>query len=180
MDIVAFVNMTSRAWAVPVLAALHDGVPGRQAPLLVATGASRTAFSQSMEHLLSLGLLERNPGHGHPLRPEFRLTQRGEGAAALAGKIRTVSAEEDQRILRRSWTLPVLVAVHQPSHFNDIQRGLQTITDRALSQALKALEAQDWVVRCVDPVARPPRPTYQSINAGRAISDVLAPEISFG
>ncbi|MGB7270169.1 MAG: transcriptional regulator, partial [Albidovulum sp.] len=51
MDIVLFVNITSRAWALPILSNLHEGVAGRQAPLLAATGASRTAFSQSLDHL---------------------------------------------------------------------------------------------------------------------------------
>lgn len=35
-----------------------------------------------MDHLIKIGLLERNPGYGHPLRPEFRLTQLGIEAAA--------------------------------------------------------------------------------------------------
>ena len=77
MYIKSFVNITSKAWAMPILLNLYDGVPGRQATLLAATGASRAAFAQSMEHLIKIGLLERNPGHGHPLRPEFRLTQLG-------------------------------------------------------------------------------------------------------
>lgn len=88
MDISQLVNITSRAWALPILSSLHTGVAGRQAPLLAATGASRTAFAQSMEHLISIGLLERNPGHGHPLRPEFRLTPPGIEAAAIAHKFK--------------------------------------------------------------------------------------------
>ena len=76
MDISSLVNLTSRAWALPILASLNDGIPGRQAPLLTATGASRTAFAQSIDHLISIGLLERNPGYGHPLR-RFRLTVLG-------------------------------------------------------------------------------------------------------
>jgi DNA-binding HxlR family transcriptional regulator len=137
MDIVLFVNITSRAWALPILSNLHEGVAGRQAPLLAATGASRTAFAQSLDHLIAIGLLERNPGHGHPLRPEFRLTPRGKTAAAIANKIHNVSGDEDQDLLRRSWTLPVLTSLHSASHFNEIKRNLQTITDRALSQSLK-------------------------------------------
>ena len=134
MDILSLVNITSRAWAIPILSNLHAGIAGRQAPLLAATGASRTAFAQSMDHLIAMGLLERNPGYGHPLRPEFRLTQQGIAAAAIANKIQTVSAQQDQDLLRRIWTLPILTAVHTPSHFNDIKRNLHRVTDRALSQ----------------------------------------------
>ncbi len=178
MDIRQFVNITSRAWALPILWSLHAGVAGRQAPLLAATGASRTAFSQSMEHLITLGLMERNPGYGHPLRPEFRLTPSGLAAAQFAHKIREVSSEGDHQLLRRSWTLPVLTLLHRPSHFNDIRRRLQPITDRALSQSLKSMEARNWVDRGVDGAARPPRPIYRAVNTGGLISQVTANELT--
>lgn len=179
MDINLFVNITSRAWAVPILSNLHAGIAGRQAPLLAATGASRTAFSQSMDHLIEIGLLERNPGYGHPLRPEFRLTQMGVHAAAIAYKIQNVSAAEDQALLRKSWTLPVLTSLHKPRHFNDIKRNLHTITDRALSQSLKSMEQRNWVSRRVDDAARPPRSLYSAVNTGGMISQITAPEIRF-
>ncbi|KPA22421.1 HxlR-like helix-turn-helix [Shimia sp. SK013] len=178
MDIETFVNTTSRAWAIPILANLHYGIAGRQAPLLAATGASRTAFGQSMDHLISIGLMERNPGYGHPLRPEFRLTELGVQAAAIASKIDRVTANEDQDLLRRSWTLPVLTAIHRPSQFNDIKRTLRTITDRALSQSLKKMEARSWVQRHVDGAARPPRSIYRAVNTGALISSVAASEVS--
>ncbi|PID79280.1 transcriptional regulator, partial [bacterium DOLZORAL124_64_63] len=162
MDIKLFVNITSRAWALPILWSLHEGVPGRQAPLLAATGASRTAFAQSMNHLIAIGLLERNPGYGHPLRPEFRLTQSGIRAAAIAHKIQAVSAKEDQDLLRRSWTVPVLTLLSAPNQFNEIKRNLQPITDRALSLSLKSMEDRNWVSRSVDTIARPPKPLYRA------------------
>jgi len=179
MHINSFVNIASRAWALPILSKLHEGVPGRQAPLLTATGASRTAFAQSMEHLIKLGLLELNPGHGHPLRPEFRLTPIGINAAALAHKVQSVSGDEDQDLLRRSWTLPVLTSLYTPSHFSDIKRNLLTITDRALSQSLKSLEERDWVLRSVNNAARPPKSIYSAVNIGGLISKITGPEISF-
>ena len=180
MDITLLVNITSRAWALPILAKMHVGVAGRQATLLAATGASRTAFAQSLDHLIKIGLLERNPGFGHPLRPEFRLTSLGHTAAAIANKIQNVPTGEDQDLLRRSWTLPVLTTLHSPSHFNDIKRNLQTITDRALSQSLKTMEGRNWVRRSVDEAARPPRSIYEAVNTGGEISRITAPEISFG
>ncbi len=179
MDIKLFVNITSRAWAIPILSNLHTGVAGRQAALLTATGASRTAFAQSMEHLISIGLLERNPGHGHPLRPEFRLTSLGVEAAAIAHKIQSATTAEDQDLLRRSWTLPVLTSLHRPRHFNEIKRNLETITDRALSQSLKSMEVRNWVHRSVDETARPPRSLYSAVNTGGVLSQVTAPEIRF-
>lgn len=168
MDIKFIVNLSSRAWSLPVLASLHSGVPGRQAPLLVATGAGRTAFGQSMERLIDIGVVERNPGHGHPLRPEFRLTKLGEPIAALAFELQTIAGPQ-QDLLRRSWTLPTLCALGKYHHFNELKRALK-VTDRALSKALKELEEHQWVQRSVDESARPPRSIYTAIGPGAAIS----------
>ena len=171
MDITTLVNLTSRAWSLNILAALHHGTPGRQAPLLAATSASRTSFANSLEHLFQLKLLERNPGHGHPLRPEFRLTPLGREAAETAAKIVSlVPDEEEFSLLRRSWTLPVLAVTAKPRRFSEIKSGLGRITDRALSQSLGQLEAQNWVSRSVDLSQKPLRPAYQAINQGWAIS----------
>ncbi|APG47622.1 winged helix-turn-helix transcriptional regulator [Phaeobacter porticola] len=179
MYIGLFVNITSRAWALPILAHLHAGIPGRQASLLAATGAGRTAFVQSMDHLITIGLVERNPGHGHPLRPEFRLTQMGISAAKLASQINRVSKEEDQGLLRRSWTLPVLASLHTPRHFIEIKRDLAPITDRALSQSLKTLEARNWVCRQIDELTRPPRSRYSAVSTGSIISEVTGSAVTF-
>lgn len=179
MDIKLFVNLTSKAWSLAILSNLHAGVPGRQAALLTATGAGRTAFSQSMQHLVSLNLLERNPGHGHPLRPEFRLTPVGIEAAALAYRIQETAVGDDPILLRRSWTLPVLSSLRRPRHFCDIKKDLLSITDRALSQALKSMEERDWVQRSVNSAARPPRSIYSAVNTGQRITEIVRPEIRF-
>ncbi|SPJ27574.1 winged helix-turn-helix transcriptional regulator [Falsiruegeria mediterranea] len=177
MDIKLLVNITSRAWALPILAHLHDGVPGRQAPLLSATGASRTAFAQSLAHLIEIALLERNPGHGHPLRPEFRLTPEGEIAAQLAHRVHAVPGEH-KALLRRSWTLPILTTLNRPSRFNVVKHQLGRITDRALSQSLQTLEEHDWISRTVDGTSRPPHSIYHAINTGHAISEMACPLIT--
>lgn len=180
MDIQELVNITSRAWSLPILSLMSSGVPGRQAPLRAATGASRTAFAQSLKHLIDIGLLERNPGHGHPLRPEYRLTERGAAAGSLANRIRDAAGNEGFVLLRRSWTLPILTSLRTPRYFNDLRRDLSIITDRALSMSLKSMEERDWVKRKVDDGARPPRSLYQATNVGREISRVAAAAVSSG
>ena len=172
MDIKLIVNIASRAWALPVLAALHDGVPGRQSRLIGATGASRTAFGQSLEHLIACDLLERNPGHGHPLRPEFRLTPAGKQMAQKASQIMAATPAPQHKILRRSWTLPVLTTLHEPQHFGLIKAQLGTISDRALAQSLRVMEDHNWLARHVSADLRPPRPIYVAQNTGRLISQI--------
>ena len=171
MDIAALVKLTSRAWSLQILALLHQGVPGRQAPLLAATTASRTSFAYSLEHLVELGLLERNPGHGHPLRPEFRLTNNGVKAAAIAnGIVNAVPDDKEFALLRRTWTVPILALTDTPQRFSVIKSGLVTITDRALSTSLHQLEAREWLRRDIDTSSRVPFPTYLAINKGITIN----------
>ena len=179
MDIDMLVKLASRAWSLDILAHLSTGMPARQAQLLAATGATRTAFKASLEHLIRLGLLERNPGHGHPLRPEYRLTVKGRDIARVAGQlIDTVREKPAAALLRRAWTLPILAVTGAPRRFKEIKADLVPITDRALSTSLQQLEDHACVRRHVDVSRRPLRPTYQAVELGaqinRAISSIVS------
>ncbi len=179
MDLALLVNLTSKAWALKILALMDAGIPGRQAPLVAETTASRTAFAASLTHLMKLGLLEKNPGHGHPLRPEFRLTASGKIAAAMASRIlHTAPDAQAFAILKRSWTLPVLAVTSAPRRFSSIRSEIGAITDRALSLSLVTLEKQHWLRREIDVSERTPFPTYRAVNIGRKINRAIDLECS--
>jgi len=174
MDLALLVNLTSKAWSLKILALLHSGVPGRQAPLIAAANASRTSFASSLDHLVQLGLLEKNPGHGHPLRPEFRLTHSGAMVAGMASRIVEIVPDDDAfAIVRRSWAVPILAVTESPKRFSIIKSGLGAITDRALSKSLWVLEEQEWLKREIDVSQRSPFPTYQAVNVGRKINRAI-------
>lgn len=174
MDTKTLVKLTSRAWSLDILALMHSGVPGRQAALVSASGAGRTALVQSLRHLIDIGLLERNPGHGHPLRPEYRLTSGGVEAAIVADRVKKTAPEPASRsLLRRAWTVPVLAVSREPLYFTDIKFELESISDRALSQTLKQLLAHDWLKRTVDPEVIPSRPLYRAAAVGARISRAI-------
>ncbi|MEM9573114.1 MAG: winged helix-turn-helix transcriptional regulator [Pseudomonadota bacterium] len=173
MDITTLVKLTSRAWSLNILALMHEGLPGRQAPLLAATSASRTAFGSSLEHLVKLGLLERNPGHGHPLRPEFRLTPSGVTAAKIASRIvRAVPDDDAFVLLRRNWSVPILALTERPRRFSALKSQL-AVTDRALSHSLQQLEEREWLQRDINVSDRQPHPVYRAVNAGLQINRAI-------
>lgn len=175
VNVEKLVALTSKAWSLRALALMHAGVPGRQAPLIAASGASRTSFVNSLDHLVAAGLLERNPGHGHPLRPEFRLTEAGHALAPLAHRIDAlVQASPDPAFLRRAWTVPLLAVTRAPAQFSQIRGRLAPITDRALSAALGGLQERRWIDRTVDIDQRPPRPLYRAAGPGAEISAAVA------
>ena len=159
MGISPLVNLCARAWSLPILAAMDAGVPGRQAPLIAWTGSGRTAFGHSLDHLQQGGWVRRNPGHGHPLRSEFVLTDAGKTMARLAGNIyRQVSRPEDKAVARLSWSVPAIALMSPETRFSDLRAGLAPVTDRALSQTLARLEGANWITRDVARQSRPPRP----------------------
>ncbi len=175
MNIELLVNLTSKAWSLKILALLDSGIPGRQAPLIAATSASRSSFAASLGHLLQLELLERNPGHGHPLRPEFRLTPKGRVAAAMAGRIVNIVPDDDGfAVIKRNWAVPILAVTETPKRFSAIKNGLGPITDRALSKSLGVLEERAWLKRDIDVSQRSPFPTYHAVNTGRKINQAIA------
>lgn len=171
MDIDILVKLTTRAWSLGILALMHAGTSARQANLISALGAGRTAFGHSLAHLMDLGLVERNPGHGHPLRPEYRLTPEGARIAGIAYRTEMAVLKPNERaLLRRAWTVPILVVSREPRQFRDIKSDLVPISDRALSQSLKRLQTRRWIQRTVDTKAHPPRPLYQAVNTGVQIA----------
>lgn len=173
MDINLLVNVAARGWALPILSAMAAGVPGRQAALIAQTGAGRTAFRQSLDHLIELGLLERNPGYGHPLRPEFRITDKGADLARAAGRIAHLR-DQSSDLLRRSWTVPVLVVTQEPRFFGEIRTRLGTVTDRALSTSLGQLQSVGWVAREIQNAGSLPRPIYAATAQGAEIGAEFA------
>lgn len=176
MDINTIVKLAAKSWSIKILALLHSGVPGRQAPLLAASGAGRTAFGQSLQYLIEIGMVERNPGHGHPLRPEFRLTKQGITAAKLAADVlECLSGNDDSfALIRKTWTLPILAAVGEQRRFSEIKAALPAITDRALSQSLLQMEVKGWLVRKIVIEGRHPYPTYQAFGIGLQMSKTVS------
>jgi DNA-binding HxlR family transcriptional regulator len=177
MDIKDFhilVKAVTRAWSLDILALMHNGVEGRQSSLLSKTTAGRTAFKQSLDHLIDLKLLEKNLGHGHPLRAEFKLTSKGVILAETASIIQQISADPiDKTLIRRTWMIPILAISQKPIYYNQLKSELPPITDRALSQSLKVLQMHQWIERHIDAMSYPPRTLYQSINNGAMIASKI-------
>jgi len=169
-----FSDLCSKAWAIQILAHLGDGNIARASPIAHALGASRTSVSASIAHLGALGYLARAGGHGHPLRAEYSLTDKGRVLASWAADlVANVAISEDQRLMRRAWTLPVLRLAAPGCHFAEFRSALSPVTDRALSQTLKAMSARKWLKRSVDDTASPPRVSYMPDGLGSRLAPVL-------
>lgn len=161
-------------WCVPILAALERQEGAKFVSLCHELEAHQTAVRDAIDHLLEIGWVRRNTGYGHPLRPEYLLTARGERIAPACRRIDAILTSMNIRdIGLRRWSVPVLgtVAHLNPARFGSIGQSLGTITARALSAALRDLSATALIERHVLD-GFPPRTEYRA--ASRANRLVLA------
>jgi DNA-binding HxlR family transcriptional regulator len=137
-------------WSVPVLARMGERGGGRVAELASALGASPGGVRQAIDALIRLGLVIRNPGHGHPLRPEFVLRPEAlRIAAAARAVVQRIEQWALQDVAFRKWTLPLLYALGEGARFSELRGRLPGITDRSLSEALQLIETALLVRRVV-------------------------------
>lgn len=161
------IQLGSHRWLVPLLADLAAYKGARFVELIHRLGLSRDSLSRTLDAVAAIGWVQRNPGHGHPLRPEYILTKAGEAAAARAATI----AEAQAAIglppgAATRWGLPLVVGISGGhDRFNALSRLLSPATPRALSQGLTALGAHGLVTREVLDM-RPPASRYDLTKSG--------------
>lgn len=164
-------QLTSHRWLVPLLADLAAHKGGRFVELLNRLGLSRDGLARTLEAAAAIGWVRRNPGHGHPLRPEYILTKAGTTTAERAATI----AEAHRAIgllpgAATRWGLPLVVGIGAGhDRFNALSRLLAPATPRALSQGLTALGKHGLVLRAVID-ARPPGSRYDLTPHGRLLA----------
>ncbi len=161
-----------RRWSVPILAEMHAHGGCRFAQLTHSLEAGRQPVRDALDTLIDLGLVQSNPGYGHPLRPEYVLTRRGgvvgPPSQGLMTALRRAQAVD---IGLRKWSMPTLASVGLgATRFGEIAHALDGATDRALSQSLGALGEIGLVERAIAD-GRPPAPRYALTRAGSRVHE---------
>jgi DNA-binding HxlR family transcriptional regulator len=156
-------------WAPPAVALLAERGGVRFVELQRTLAVGSESLRNALDALIDLGYVERNPGYGHPLRPEYVVTATGRDVGATAARI---LAAGDPDLLLRKWSVPVLAALGEERRFSELRTDLAGVTPRALALALRELEAGRLVRRTVLPT-RPPSTLYRPTAAGRRIAAAL-------
>jgi DNA-binding HxlR family transcriptional regulator len=161
-------------WSVPILAELHRQRGSRFVTLSRGLGMSRESLRRTLAALVESGLVGRNPGYGHPLRPEYVLTTSGEALARACGPLVDRLREDDlEDVGLKKWSMPVVFALAAgPRRFSELRDLLKGISPRALALALKDLEAADLVDRRVTD-DYPPATVYRLTETGRPLATLL-------
>ena len=136
-------------WAAPILAELHRTAGSKFVTLVHHLGISRDSLRWTLQALVESGWIERNPGYGHPLRPEYILTEAGARLAPLCGELMNALRRADlQDVGLRKWSMPLIYALLRESRrFGELKKLLDGITARALALALTDLEAAGLIDR---------------------------------
>ena len=169
------VDLFARKYAVLALAELlrHDGA--KVVSLAYALEASRGAIRATLDELVERGWVRRNPGYGHPLRPEYVLTRSGERVAAKCAELERLLRKAGARdVALRKWPLPVLFSIgRKGARFSEIGARLPEATDRALSLSLRDLTSAELATRRVLDHA-PPTTLYRPTAGGLTLLPALA------
>jgi DNA-binding HxlR family transcriptional regulator len=168
-----------RRWAVPVLAELHRSRGAKFITLVNRLAVSRDSLHHTLRELVELGWVRRNPGHGHPLRPEYVLSRKGSELAPWCARIMAMLSRLGiEEVALRKWSLPVLLSLgHGRERFSEIRQSLPGLTPRSLTLALKQLRQIDLISRLVSD-GYPPSSRYRPTRRGRRLSvliDALVP-----
>lgn len=161
---------TRYRYTFPVLAELGRDKGCKFVTLIKRLEASDRAIRQALDYLIEIGWVMRNPGYGHPLRPEYILTEGGVAVSGEALRIwNALKKWNEELVALERWPLPVLTAIFLGSQrFGQIRSSVGGITPRALTISLTRLEEGGLVGRTlVD--GRPPTTEYSATNWGREL-----------
>jgi DNA-binding HxlR family transcriptional regulator len=163
-----------RRWGCPVLAELHRTQGAKFVTLVNRLGSNPGAMRQTLDELLELGWICRNPGYGHPLRPEYLLTRRGERLAPACARLDALFLSLEVRdVALRRWSMPVLYVVGEgPTRFTQVLRALKGVTDRSVSLSLKDLSGAVLVARTLIE-GPPPGSVYGATPTGATLLPIL-------
>jgi DNA-binding HxlR family transcriptional regulator len=162
-------RLAHHRWTLPVLAEIERTSGSRVAALTGHLGVSRESLRRTLAALQAEGLVARNPGYGHPMRPEYLLTPRGHEIAPAAREA-LAAARGHEEIALKKWSLPVLAELERPRRFSELRAALPDAGPRALTLALKDLAAAGLVERTVTD-AYPPAVVYETTAAGSPLAD---------
>ncbi|NML06915.1 winged helix-turn-helix transcriptional regulator [Sphingomonas sp. G-3-2-10] len=166
--------LTANRWAMPVMALLSREHGSRFAVIAARFGLSSHSLTRCLQHLRDAGWVAPNPGHGHPLRPEYVLTEAG---LAVGGACERIMASREKLGLAAAdlprWGLPVVAGLGAEwTRFGTLQSRLAPVTPRALSQTLQGMIGQDLVKRRLEDQF-PPVPFYGLTGRGQDLAGAM-------
>ena len=167
-------TLCHRRWNIPLLAYFAKLEGARFAQIQKALELNRQPLRDTLDALLELGYVRRNPGHGHPLRPEYILRAKGRRVAPACAKLMSfLEKQELVELAGRKWSLPVIASLASgATRFADLNQTLNKVSPRALALSIRSLENSGLLIRKVEGV-HPPAVRYELSSLGRKLAAKL-------
>ncbi len=176
LHLTPLIRLVHHRWNVPVIAELQSRSGAKFVTLANSLGASRNSLTISLNDLIEQGYVKRNPGYGHPMRPEYLLTDMGGRAGRCCVRLaRLIDRRDEAELGYRKWTLPLVAAIGEGvRRFGEIRVMLgENATPRAVTLGLKSMLSADWAERTlIDDY--PPTAGYRLVSGGRMILKPVA------
>lgn len=165
---------TRYRYSFPVMAELSRDQGCKFVTLINRLEASDRAIRQALDHLMEAGWVMRNPGYGHPMRPEYILTERGSSYGPSALGIWDALREwKEEVVALERWPLPLLqLLLSGAGRFGEIKTLAAGITPRALAMALSRLQESGLATRAVID-GHPPTAEYSPTKWARELMSNL-------
>lgn len=173
-ELAPVIDLFHRSFAVPIVAILYRDKGAKFVTLANQLPASRATINLTLKYLMAKDLVMRNAGYGHPMRPEYILSEVGQRIGPHCMElVRAVAQLKVDDVAFRKWPMPVVAAIGRGAdRFGEIAESLKVISPRALTGALKDLGEVSLVDREVTG-SWPPHPNYHLSKAGRVLVPVL-------
>jgi len=157
-------------WTAPILAELRRTNGAKFITLVNRLGIPRDTLVQTLGALIRSGWVRRNPGHGHPMRPEYLPTAKGRRLGWACERLLFEIRRKDlEGVALKKWSMPVLHALAGgPRRFSELKRSLGPVTTRALTLAIRDLVKAGLVRRTVSSAA-PPEVRYGAGGDSRTL-----------
>jgi DNA-binding HxlR family transcriptional regulator len=154
-------NLFHYRWIIPVIGVLYDQNGAKFITLLNELKISRSVLSSTLRKLIEQGFVMRNPGYGHPLRPEYILTGKGIRLGPFCTEMMTcIIAQKGSHLFQSRWAIQIINLCSQGEiRFSELKSALTPITSRALSEELKLLNSEGFIERKIIE-GYPPLTTY--------------------
>ncbi len=161
-------------WTIPILAELYTSRGSKFVTLVNRLGISRDSLRNTLRAGIEAGWIMRNPGYGHPLRPEYLPTRAGNRLGPWCGRmLKLVRDWSIEDVALRKWSLPVAyVLSFGTARFSQLRAIWPEMTPRALALALKQMQDADLVKRTVAD-RYPPATFYDLTDRGKRLAKVL-------
>lgn len=142
-------NLFHYRWIIPIIGVLYHQSGAKFVTLLNELQISRSVLTSTIRKLIEQSFVMRNPGYGHPLRPEYILTAKGIRLGPFCTEMMTCIIEQKgSHLFQSKWAVQIInLCSQRETRFSELKSALTPITSRALSEELKLLNSEGFIER---------------------------------